>query len=156
MDYFKYFEKIKNELLASMENQDDIQGASNFKIRELEKHLNRKLPIAVIAYLKVLGMYERKASIDMLYYDILIYLDEKYLSECVDDEDINVDIPSNALFIGRYECSQFWFVNCVGDDDPEVFEISFEYSREDGPNPLGVKFTEFTSNYLLTGCVVNK
>ena len=152
-----FFRKIKRNLISdNPEYEKIIRGSNLDQIKDYEKKMKLTLTPLIQEYLKEFG--GSKAGNDLFDGTMLLLRsmeewDQDYIDELVKDEYIRIKIPSNALFIGNYQNCQLWFVVIDETDDPNVYQFTIDYEREDEASCTGLKFSKYVERYLLTGKV---
>ena len=102
----------------------DLVGVRLSDIHALEKQFERRFPATYVQFLHLCGRSAgRLAGWASLYFDDLKEIAEEFEFQRNMTQSSQL-LPSNALLIGQHD-NHFDYFLCDGNDDPEVYRISF-------------------------------
>jgi hypothetical protein len=110
---------IKNKLAEP----SNIHGISQLEIDHLQKNFGIILPSIYKNFLLTMGggIGNLFNDVDFFYPEISTLAQE--LSELIDEEELQINLPKNSFIFSGYQGFQYHYFLCNGKSDPQVFRV---------------------------------
>jgi hypothetical protein len=137
---------IRDQLLQKgLATEDTLEGVSKADIGRIEGLAEVQLPDTYKDFLLTFGRKAGKLAndVDFFYSEILGLRGE--LEEMIDEEGLDIEIPSKAFVFSGYQGFQYHYFICDGKEDPEVYRIM---DGGEPPEKVADTFTDYLRSMI--------